>query len=156
MQQSIIILLILCILLAILGFYFGFIRPPRVMAWLQQSTFLIMTFMLIPIILLVLYSQDGSLERLTETGFMLHPAITESVGIGYGKGTNPTWVFEINSNKNEIRDFYLSAENTGEWTLSTDSDIMLIYKKGNQRMTIGIREGRSANTLIFTLNEIKN
>lgn len=156
MQQSLLILLVLAIILAVLGFYFGFIRPPKVMAWLQQSAFVIMAFLIIPFIIFTLNSQTQAPDRLASTGFKPHPAIVESVGIASGISNNPTWVFEIDANKDQVRNFYLSEENTGDWELSTDADIMLIFKKDDLTMTIGFNEGRTSNTLTFMQSRRKS
>lgn len=152
MQFSLIILLIFSALLAAQGFYFGFIKPPRTLAWLQQSTFLIMTFLLIPFLVVVLFQQEGDIEKLAQTGFKPHPAITESVGL-----TNEsTWVFEIDASKNEVREFYRNPENTGDWKITTDTGVMMIFSRNSQKMTIGFREARGANTLSYILSEERN
>lgn len=152
MQSSLIILLIFCALLAAQGFYFGFIKPPRTLAWLQQSTFIIMTFMLIPFLIVVLIQQQGDIEKLAQTGFMPHPAITKSVGLT----GESTWVFEIDASENEVRDFYKNPENTGDWKLTIDTGVMMIFSLDSQKMTIGYREGRGANTLSYMLSEESN
>jgi hypothetical protein len=54
MQNSLIFLLIISLVLSLQGYYFGFFRPIRVLAWLAQATFVISTFMLIPSLVYVL------------------------------------------------------------------------------------------------------
>lgn len=153
MQTSIILLLVACIALAIEGYYFGFVRPPRVLAWLQQATFIIMTFMLVPLLLLVLYYQSAAEDRLKEAGFTPHPSIRESIGIGFGAGNNPIWVFEFDAGEQAFRDFYTSAENTGDWKLVSDNGFFLIFEQAGASMLAGFREGRGSNTLTFTLDK---
>lgn len=152
MQLSLILLLLICVLLAIQGYYFGFVRPPRTLAWLQQSTFVIMAFMLIPFLVIVLFQQAGDIENLAQTGFVPHPAITESVGLT----GESTWVFEIDASENEVREFYRNAANTGNWQLTTDAGVMMIFSRDRQQMTIGYREGRDKNTVIYMLSAENN
>lgn len=151
MQSDLILILCLCVALAIQGYYFGFVRPPETLAWLQKGTFVVMTFVLIPFLLFVLNSQSNAVSRLAETGIKPHPDITESIGIGYGGGKDPNWVFEIDADKYQVRQFYLDPQNVGKWELSTDSDIMLIYKKQNETLTIGFREGHDSNVIFYSL-----
>jgi hypothetical protein len=84
MQGSLIFLLIICFFLSLQGYYFGFLRPTAVLAWLQQATFVISTFLLIPILVYVLASQSGAIERLENTGIRPYPSIRESVVFGNG------------------------------------------------------------------------
>ena len=95
MDHTLIFLLIFSLALAVVSYYFGIHRPLPVGAWRSQSAFVVLTFMLIPILVYVLVDQSGAIGRLEGTGIRAHPGIKESVGIANGKGDNPTWVFEV-------------------------------------------------------------
>ena len=153
MQSSLIFLLIICFVLSLQGYYFGFFRPTAVLAWLAQATFVISTFMLIPILVYVLVSQSGDIERLENTGIRPYPGIRESVGFGNGRGDNPTWVFEVHANKGEIREFYGSAANTGDWSFQDDDGIYLRFRKKDLVMKIAFRDNRSSDTLIYIIEK---
>jgi len=151
MQVSLLFLLAVAILLSVQGYYFGYVRPPVVLAWLQQATFIISTFLLVPVLVYVLLNQSGAVKRLAETGIRPYPRITESVGVANGFGENPTWVFEVDATVNEVREFYQAKANTGDWTLQNDAGVFLSFKKGEATMTIAYRQGVSGNTLIYLL-----
>jgi hypothetical protein len=152
-QSSLIYLLIFFVVLALQGYYFGFVRPPVVLAWLQQATFVIATFLMIPILVYVLVSQSGAIGRLENTGIRPYPGITESVGVGNGVGDHPTWIFEVQASSGDVRKFYSSAENTGDWSFHGDDGIFLRFRKGDLEMKIAHRDSWSSDTLIYMLEE---
>jgi hypothetical protein len=151
MQSSLIFLLIVFIALSLLGYYYGFFRPTVVAAWLSQASFMISTFMMIPILVYVLVSQSGAIERLENTGIRPYPGITESVGLGNGQGDNPTWIFEVRASSGEIREFYSSAQNTGDWAFQGDDGIFLRFRKNDQVLKIAYREDGSSDAIIYII-----
>ena len=153
MQNSLILLLIFSLVLSLQGYYFGIYRPTAVAAWLAQSTFVIATFMLMPILVYVLVTQSGAIDRLERTGIRPYPGISESVGIATGKGDNPTWVFEVRASGDEIREFYRSAENTGDWSFQGDDGIYLRFVKNDRLMKIAFRDNVSSDTLIYMIED---
>jgi len=64
MQPTLIGLLLACVALAALFFYFGFVHPERRYNARAQAGFLVLTVMLIPLISFVLVQQAGALSRL--------------------------------------------------------------------------------------------
>lgn len=153
MQTSLFLLLIFSLFLSLQGYYFGFYRPPKVSAWLAQSTFVIATFMLMPILVYVLVTQSGAIDRLENTGIRPFPGIKESVGIANGRGDNPTWVFGVQASSDEIREFYGSAENTGDWSFEGDDGIYLRFRQNNKVMKIAFRDNWSSHTLIYIIED---
>jgi hypothetical protein len=153
MQNSLILLLILSLALSLQGYYFGFHRPLAVLSWLAQSTFVIATFMLIPILVYVLAMQSGALKRLENAGIRPFPGITESVGIANGKGDSPTWMFKVRASGDEIREFYTSSENTGDWSFQGDDGIYLRFRRNEKLMKIAFRQNLSSDTLIYMIED---
>jgi hypothetical protein len=135
------------------GYYYGFVRPPKVLYWLQQSTFIISLFILTPLLSYVLYSQSGAKKRLEVIGLRPHPAIVESIGLGNGTGDNPVWVFKIDAEKNQVMDFYKTRDNIDGWIMTLEHDFIMMFERGSQRMMIAYREGWNSKTLAFNLNE---
>ena len=125
----------------------------KVLAWLAQSTFVITTFMLMPTLIYVLVIQSGAIERLENMGIRPYPGIKESVGVANGRGDNPTWIFEVQANGDEIRQFYSSAENTGDWSFQGDDGIYLRFRRNDQVMKIAFRDNWSSDTLIYIIEE---
>ena len=153
MQSSLIFLLIFSLLLALQGYYFGFYRPPPVLAWLAQSAFVIATFMLVPILVYVLIMQSGAIGRLQVAGIRPYPGIQESIGIANGKGDNPTWMFEVQASSAEINEFYRTAENIGDWSFHSDDGIYLRFRRNDKVMKIAFRDGHSSDTLIYIIED---
>lgn len=153
MQTSLLLLLIFSLFLSLQGYYLGFYRPPAVLAWLAQSTFVIATFMLMPLLVYVLVLQSGAIERLESAGIRPFPGIRESVGIATGRGDNPTWVFEVRASSEELREFYGSGENTGEWSFQADDGIFLRFTQNEQVMKIAFRDNVSSDTLIYMIED---
>ena len=75
MDDTLIFLLIGFVLIDIQAYYFGFISPPPILAWLQQACFTVFTFLLIPLLIYVRYSQAGSVGRLEQHRIESYPAI---------------------------------------------------------------------------------
>ena len=151
MQDSLILLLIFCAALSVQGYYSGFYRPLAVLSWLAQSTFVIATFMLIPILVYVLVTQSGAIERLEKAGIRPYPGIKGSAGIANVRGDNPTWVFEVQGSSDEILEFYRSTENTGNWSFHGDDGIYLRLSKNDQIMKIAFRDNWPSDTLIYII-----
>ena len=156
MEISIIILLIFLILFGILTFYLGFIRPPRVLAWLSQAAFITLTFILIPLCLIALWNQSKATDRLAKIGVVAHPSIKNSVGIATGIGTDPIWVFEVTASPEEIITFYRNELNTHGWTLIEDNPSMLIFKRGTQKLVISANESWTSQIVSYTLTDRDN
>jgi len=156
MQISLIYLLLFSIIMSVLTFYIGFVRPPRVLAWLSQAAFLMWLFFLIPVLGYVLFQQNGAIERLESTGFATHPAITESVGIANGVGSNPTWLFKIEGDLRQIMDFYRSDDSHPGWEMKGGNDKVMIFEKGNEQMAVAARKGWSDSSIMFSLSKVQN
>jgi hypothetical protein len=151
MQNELIYLLIFCIFLSLQGYYFGWMRPPVALAWLQKAAFVTSSFMLIPVLVFVLVTQSGAIKRLENTGIRPFPGIVASVGISTGSGEEPTWVFEVRAGHGEIHQFYSSPENTGNWSFQDNDGIFLRFRKDNLLLKIAHREGPASNTLIYMI-----
>jgi hypothetical protein len=155
MQNSLILLLIFSFVLSLQGYYFGIYKPLRVLPWLAQSTFVIATFLLMPTIVYVLVTQSGAIKRLENAGIQPFPGIKESVGIANGRGDNPTWIFEVQASSNEIREFYSSTENAGDWSFQSDDGIYLRFRRDDQVMKIAFQDDWSSDTIIYTIEDLK-
>jgi hypothetical protein len=135
-DTSLILLLVFLIAVEIQAFYFGFVSPPRTGAWLQQASFVILSFLLIPLLVYVLYSQAAAASRLGKYGIEAHPAIDSSIGIGNGYGDNPTWIFELKSDGEDILEFYRQDSSS---------------TRESKTMTIASRDSPDSKTLIIMI-----
>jgi len=151
-DSSLIVLLIAFILINIQAFYFGFINPPKTSAWLQQSSFIVLTFLLIPILAYIIYSQAGSISRLEAHEIEAHPAISNAVGFNNGYDKNPTWVFELTRNEQNVLSFYKQRISTSKWKLVEETGLYLRWKQEGKLLTIAHQISPSKNTLTIIIN----
>lgn len=151
MQPSIIVILLFIIIMACSGYYLHYYRPERIWAYKAQASYIFLTFILIPFLVVVLWLQSDAPNKLKKTGFTPHPSIQESVGIAVGIGKNPNWVFKTPQDKTLIFNFYRDKRNRRGWEIVNDSSFMLNFKQEKKKMTILFSEGRLTNTLIFSL-----
>ncbi|NCF18602.1 MAG: hypothetical protein GWP63_10195 [Haliea sp.] len=151
MDTSLILLLVFLIAVEIQAFYFGFVSPPRTGAWLQQASFVILSFLLIPLLVYVLYSQAAAASRLGKYGIEAHPAIDSSIGIGNGYGDNPTWIFELKSDGEDILEFYRQDSSRDGWVLVEDNSLLLRFTRESKTMTIASRDSPDSKTLIIMI-----
>ena len=150
MQRDLVLLLLFCLLMAGVSFYLGFIRPPRVVAWLSQAAFLVFTFMLAPILVYVLWQQGGAVERLEALGFAAHPSIVEAVGIANGVGERPVWLFRASDEAAAVLDFYRRGDKRRDWTLKTDGGSMLIFTRSGEKVTVAASQRGGHTSLMFS------
>ena len=153
MQDSIIIILSGCIILAAYGFYAGFIRREPLTDWKARAGFVFLVSVIIPLLIIVLWLQSGAKGRLARTGFVPHPSVEESVGISVGIGKRPTWVFKFHASEKSIADFYRLEENREGWNLTNNNPLMMILKKDKTTMVIGVNKGLRSNTIIYMLTK---
>ena len=148
MQPQLVVLLIICVVLATQGYYFGFVRPPKVLAWLQQATSILMLFIMIPLVSFALWKQTGAVERLENSGVKPHPGILHPVGLATGPST---WVFKAKSNPEDIKSFYYSEDSFEGWEIISSSDNMLIVSNGDEKMTISMSRAADSTTIIYMM-----
>lgn len=153
MDDTLIFLLIGFVLIDIQAYYFGFISPPPILAWLQQACFTVFTFLLIPLLIYVLYSQAGSVGRLEQHGIESHPAIQHAIGIANGLGENPTWVFQLNSDEDNLLAFYKQSLSSAKWKLTEETELYLRYTLAEQTLTIAQRQSATDNTLTIMIRK---
>lgn len=139
------------LLVAAQAAWFGFIKPVRVLAWLQQASFVFAFFILIPLVLFVLHGQATAVERLEAIGLKPHPAIRHTVGIANGRGENPTWIFSLDDGASKVLDFYRTVLLDTPWQNSEDNYLYLRYHKPGQTLTIANRQQLAGASLIISV-----
>jgi len=109
---------------------------------------IVLMFVLAPVLLIVLWLQSDSAQRLSDTGFVPHPALAASTGEAAGVGENPVWVFWIKGDSDAIVRFYKDPGCREGWQQVWASDGMLMFESdGGQRMSLFI----SDDSAIFSL-----
>jgi hypothetical protein len=116
---------------------------------LQQASFILLTFLLIPLLIYILYSQGGSINRLEKYGIKAHPKIQHVIGNGNGYGENPTWIFQLGSNEGNVLAFYKQLLFSSQWKLTEDTELYLRYTQEEKILTIAHRKSPSKDTLNY-------
>lgn len=153
MGTTVVMLLAACVGLAGLGYYLGYARPTRVLAWLGQASFIFLTFFMAPLLAVVLWLQFGAKDRLSKAGIVPHPAIEETVGVAMGLGDNPTWVFALDASADPIIDFYHVEGNRPGWELVSKGHELLVLRRDRKKMIIGTYKGWRSHTITYQLTE---
>lgn len=138
-----------------ISYYLGYRSPSGKFPWLARVSFLSVAFLLIPALTVVLFYQTTAKDRLLQTGFVPYSEITETVGISFGVGRNPTWVFRVKSTEG-IEEFYLDESNRPGWSLLKSGENMGIYQKGSSKMKIGLHRGLTSGSIVYMLEREQN
>jgi hypothetical protein len=144
-------LLVILLLIAGQSLWFGLVKPVAPLAWLQQTSFVITTFILIPLVVFVLYSQATATDRLEKIGIEAHPAIKHADGIGNGWGEHPIWVFSLEADAADVLDYYFRALADTQWQILENNGLYLRYRKQDQILMIAHKRRPGHNTLVISV-----
>lgn len=151
METSLLALLVCLLLFAGVLYYIFIIKQANDLGAGGKSGLFSILFVLAPLILIALWSQSGSEERLSQIGFKPHPSFISSVGAATGSGDNPLWMFSTNADPNSIFQFYKLPENHGDWSMVSESADNLIFTKGEKRFSIFVAK----DSVVFTMLQAK-
>lgn len=157
MQMQIPVLVLASLTLAAIFGYLGFRARDGLGDWRARAYLPVVLAVALPLFLLTLWSpQSDARERLAELGILPHPALDEPMDPTAGAPLSeiaPVWHFSSRASATEIRDFYLDPGNRPGWRLQTDARDRLVFLRGGQRMTIGIRDSGTERTVVYRLDE---
>ena len=135
MQPSLILLFALILCLAAIGWRTGIrsrsSRDPR-----ATALFVVMGFILAPVLAWVLWSQAGAKARLSATGVEPLPSLTHASGVAFGRGATPTWVFA--KAEGTSLDFYADSAHRPGWAIEARSASTLVLSNMARRATMTI------------------
>jgi hypothetical protein len=149
MDPTLIGLLILFLAGSALTYYLGFVRPPTIMQWRVKGAFVILTFMLIPVVISVLYLQVGAVLRLERFGILPLPGIVHVVGIAAGQGERPVWVFTAEGAGAHDLAFYDDPATRQGWEVAERGTMSLILVREGQRMSVTLSETWRSRSVIY-------
>ena len=144
-------LLLAVLALAGLLFYVFIVRREPDPGGRGMAGLITLLFVLVPVLLITLWLQSDSAQRLSDTGFVPHPALVSTVGVAAGVGENPVWVYSIAGDPRDIVQFYRDAGNHPGWQQVSDSENMLIFETDDRRMSLFV----SDNSAIFALHPVQ-
>ncbi len=167
MDPELLCVLIVLVLLAAGGIYWGFFSRGRTLLTSRlQAGALTLIFLVIPAVLLVLAEQRHAVARLAREGIVPHPSIENAVGVAAGKGPGPlsvllrraglrgsTWLFDLKGSPENVLAFYRNPAHAPGWTLTEDGPAMLILRRGPETMSISARKGLASRQISYTVSD---
>ena len=148
MDTSLLTLLGFCWALAAILYYLFVVRREVDLGGLGKSGLIILMFVITPVLVIALWNQSEAEVRLSRVGFNAHPGFVSSVGIATGAGSDPVWVFSVETDENLILNYYKKRENHGPWQLVSESENSLLFQKEAEIMTIHVSDKRVVFSLI--------
>jgi len=154
MEKSIILLLFFSFVLAITSFYLGFIKPSKKLGYAAKSCFVLVIIILIPLFAGILWFQSSAKERLMDTGIVPYPGIGETIGIAFGTGDRPVWLFRTVTDKLSIGSFYTNENNRPGWNLTESGEQSAILINTENKMTIKAQTGSEKGSVMYLMDKI--
>jgi hypothetical protein len=147
-DPTLITLLTLFVAGALITFHLGFRHPASSYEWRIKAGFVVLTFMLIPVVTYVLATQRGATERLSSAGIAPLPSIRHAVGIAAGQGQRPVWVFRTDDEAEDVT-FYDDPGTRMGWEIVERGPISLILRRGDERMSVTLSEARRGRNVVY-------
>ena len=141
METSLLVILIFCLSFAALLYYVFIFKKEMDLGDQGKAALFTTVFVILPILVIVIWNQFESKDRLSEIGFTPYPEFVSSVGVATGAGNNPIWVFSTEDDENSILQFYKISENHTGWSLVSETPNSLVFKRKNQKTTIHVGNG---------------
>ena len=154
MEKSIILLLFFSFVLAITSFYLGFIEPSKNLGHAAKLFFVLVIVILIPLFAGILWFQSSAKERLMDTGIVPYPGIGETIGIAFGTGDRPVWLFRTITDKLSIGSFYTNENNRPGWNLTESGEQSAILINTENKMTIKAQTGSEKGSVMYLMDKI--
>jgi len=154
MEKSIILLLFFSFVLAITSFYLGFIKPSKKLGYAAKSCFVLVIIILIPLFAGILWFQSSAKERLMDTGIVPYPGIGETIGIAFGTGDRPVWLFRTVTDKLSIGSFYTNENNRPGWNLTESGEQSAILINTENKMTIKAQTGSEKGSVMYLMDKM--
>ena len=150
METSLIITLGFCLSFAALLYYVFVVRNAMDLGDRGKASLFTTLFVILPVLVLVLWNQSESKDRLSEIGFTPYSGLISSVGVVSGGGENPMWMFSSEDDENVILRFYKHSENHAGWSLVSETQRSLTFERGKERITIHVGQGN----VVFSLRPV--
>ena len=149
MDPTLVYFLVGCIVWAAVLFYVFFLRRAPEIGSGGKAGFVVVSFLLLPVLGIAVWHQHESYARLEEHGFSVHSGLESAIGIAVGSGSNPTWLYSLNRPVEEVLAFYRRPDNHRGWRLKLDAPERLVFKRGAATMRLEV----SQDTVAFSLTD---
>lgn len=154
MEKSIILLLLFSVVLAVTSFHLGFIKPSKKLGLAAKSFFVLVILILIPLFAGILWFQSNAKERLEETGVVIYPGVGETIGIAFGTGERPVWLFRTGTDKLSIGSFYTNENNRPGWEITESGEQNATLVNSENKMTIKSQTGQDKGSIMYLMEKI--
>lgn len=144
MDTALIALLAGCLVLAALLYYVNYVHPQEPTGHWGKSGLINLMLVLVPVLVIALWFQDGAEDRLAELGLTPYPGFVSSSGVATGAGESPVWVFSVEGDPEQVLAFYRRAENRAGWSLHSESGSLLLLEKEGRLLSVAASPGSVA------------
>lgn len=151
------LLLLLCIGLAVVSFYFGFIRKaprePEIFPGRTKAGFFV------SVVLSVIWMWH--IWNLTQMAPQLSKYVVPYPGAKYTVTSyarlvddDASWLATVDAPPHTVISFYLFPKNVPGWTIAEESDGALVYRKEGAELVIFVTEkGRRGSTIMYIVSQ---
>jgi hypothetical protein len=147
-------LLVLWVVMALAGYWFGFRSPAEgVLRTLFQGTFFVCLFILVPVTLSVLRSGTRPDVRLQATGIVPHPALGEMLIEPTPRDGTIQWIYVAEAPAREILEFYRWQSNRKGWAVGSDRTVQLVLARDGETLTISADDAAKGSVVNFLLQQ---
>ncbi len=154
MEKSIVLLLFFSVVLAVTSFYLGFINPAKNLSLAVKISFILVILILIPLFTAILWLQSGAKERLSITGIVPYPELKETIGVAFGIGERPVWLFKTGEDNVSIRSFYSNENNRQGWKLLDIDKQNVTLGKKDKIMIITSQTGMDKGSIMYVIEDL--
>lgn len=153
MEKSILLMLFFSVVLAVTSFYLGFINPAKNLSLALKISFILVILILIPLFTAMLWLQSGAKERLSNTGIVPYPELKETIGVAFGIGEKPVWLFRTGEDNVNIRSFYSNENNRRGWKLLDINKQNVTLEKNGKKMIITGQTGTNKGSVMYVIED---
>lgn len=146
-------LLLALIAFAVLSFYLGFVRRDPLFAWRSQAAFVVLVFLLIPVVAVALY-QEGRALRTLERYLPAYPERSDVMAVPL-VDSDVLLMLTTAAGRDEVIAWYRNPEHRPNWAIESESELGLYLVRGDERLAIEVTENAagSRRTIFYRLRD---
>jgi hypothetical protein len=157
MVFSIVLLLLLWLVLAALGYQLGFRKPAKgPLRTMFQAVFFFSLFVLVPGTLYMLWSEVRQEQRLPAYGIVPHPSFEKLLAEPAVRDGAILWTYTSGEPAEKILEFYRSQPNRPGWTISSDMSVQLVLINSDRTMIISADDVAGGSVVNFMIRMEEN
>ena len=147
-------LLVLWLVLAAAGYWYGFRNPAEgMLRSLFQGTFFVSLFILVPVTLYVIWGGMRQEPRLSAHGIVPHPSLQELLTEPVVREGAIQWVYTAGDPAGEILEFYRWKSNRPGWTIGSDRTVQLVLSGNGRTLIISAEDAARGSVVSYLLRK---